>query len=453
MKLVKAATETPAWKATLEKLGWTPVFLAGDAYKKFLEEDTKRIAGIIESLGLRSRCVRRSRAEIALSIGVLALGAGMRRGHARRCPRRAATPASARTSSRRRRRGHHPVRAVARLRGASPAAGAAGTTGSEASTFRNEPPFCWITAGLFAHMALIGSAGFRARRHRAVSPASRAASAAGARPRRRRRPRCPRGVLVLRKLLNVNLPAAGSAAARRAGSAMEPLRALIDGFGVALQPINLLWGFIGVTLGTRSACCRASAPRSPWRCCCRSPRSSTDRRAHHVRRHLLRRHVRRLDHHHPAQHAGRIGLDRHRARGQQDGATAAPARRSRRARSAPSSPARIATVAAHAARAAGGGGRAQVRAGGVLRADGVRLHHRVGGARRLDRARPDEPVPRPALGLVGIDSQTGAPRFAFGVPELLDGVDVVVLAVGLFAVGEALYVAAYRAASRERARR
>ncbi|HEU4647357.1 MAG TPA: tripartite tricarboxylate transporter permease [Burkholderiales bacterium] len=47
------------------------------------------------------------------------------------------------------------------------------------------------------------------------------------------------------------------------------------------------------------------------------------------------------------------------------------------------------------------------------------------------------------LGLVGIDSQTGQPRFAFGVPELLDGIDVVVLAVGLFAVGETLYVAAY----------
>ena len=47
------------------------------------------------------------------------------------------------------------------------------------------------------------------------------------------------------------------------------------------------------------------------------------------------------------------------------------------------------------------------------------------------------------LGLVGIDSQTGQPRFAFGVPELLDGIDVVVLAVGLFAVGEALYAAAY----------
>jgi len=48
------------------------------------------------------------------------------------------------------------------------------------------------------------------------------------------------------------------------------------------------------------------------------------------------------------------------------------------------------------------------------------------------------------FGLIGIDSQTGQPRFAFGVPELLDGVDVVVLAVGLFAVGEALYVAAYQ---------
>ena len=48
------------------------------------------------------------------------------------------------------------------------------------------------------------------------------------------------------------------------------------------------------------------------------------------------------------------------------------------------------------------------------------------------------------LGLVGIDDQTGQMRFAFGVPELLDGIDVVVLAVGLFAVGEALYVAAYQ---------
>jgi putative tricarboxylic transport membrane protein len=53
------------------------------------------------------------------------------------------------------------------------------------------------------------------------------------------------------------------------------------------------------------------------------------------------------------------------------------------------------------------------------------------------------------LGLIGIDSQTGQARFAFGVPELLDGIDVVVLAVGLFAVGEALYVAAYQGRVKE----
>jgi putative tricarboxylic transport membrane protein len=53
VKLVRAATETPAWKATLEKLGWTPVFLGGDEYKKFLDEDSKRVAQIIESLGIR----------------------------------------------------------------------------------------------------------------------------------------------------------------------------------------------------------------------------------------------------------------------------------------------------------------------------------------------------------------------------------------------------------------
>ena len=53
VKLVQAATETPSWKATVDKLGWTPVFLGGEAYEKFLEEDTKRVAQIIESLGIK----------------------------------------------------------------------------------------------------------------------------------------------------------------------------------------------------------------------------------------------------------------------------------------------------------------------------------------------------------------------------------------------------------------
>lgn len=55
VKLVRDATETPAWKATLAKLGWSGEFLGGDAYAKFLADDTVRIAGIIDSLGIKRK--------------------------------------------------------------------------------------------------------------------------------------------------------------------------------------------------------------------------------------------------------------------------------------------------------------------------------------------------------------------------------------------------------------
>ena len=44
------------------------------------------------------------------------------------------------------------------------------------------------------------------------------------------------------------------------------------------------------------------------------------------------------------------------------------------------------------------------------------------------------------LGLVGTDTLTGQQRFTLGIPQLGDGLDVVVVAVALFAVGEAIYV-------------
>jgi putative tricarboxylic transport membrane protein len=47
------------------------------------------------------------------------------------------------------------------------------------------------------------------------------------------------------------------------------------------------------------------------------------------------------------------------------------------------------------------------------------------------------------IGLVGIDATTGQQRMTFGLPLLADGIDVVVVAVGIFAVGEALWVAAH----------
>jgi putative tricarboxylic transport membrane protein len=45
------------------------------------------------------------------------------------------------------------------------------------------------------------------------------------------------------------------------------------------------------------------------------------------------------------------------------------------------------------------------------------------------------------FGLVGMDLQTGQPRFTFGQSQLFDGIEVTVAAVGIFAVGEALYLA------------
>ncbi|WP_256748943.1 tripartite tricarboxylate transporter permease [Mesorhizobium sp. Mes31] len=51
------------------------------------------------------------------------------------------------------------------------------------------------------------------------------------------------------------------------------------------------------------------------------------------------------------------------------------------------------------------------------------------------------------LGLIGIDLQTGQARLAFGIPDLLDGIEVTTLAVALFAIGEALSVAAGKSSS------
>jgi putative tricarboxylic transport membrane protein len=48
-----------------------------------------------------------------------------------------------------------------------------------------------------------------------------------------------------------------------------------------------------------------------------------------------------------------------------------------------------------------------------------------------------------AMGLIGIDQITGQARYTGGVPEFMDGIEVVLIAVGLFAVGEALYNVMY----------
>jgi len=48
-----------------------------------------------------------------------------------------------------------------------------------------------------------------------------------------------------------------------------------------------------------------------------------------------------------------------------------------------------------------------------------------------------------AAGCVGLDQISGQGRYVGGIPELLDGIEIVLVAVGLFAVAEVLYAALY----------
>ena len=143
---------------------------------------------------------------------------------------------------------------------------------------------------------------------------------------------------------------------------------------------------------------------------------------------------------------GEIGHDRDGDRRQPDG-QARPRRRRRwpPPRSARSSPARIATIGADVVRAGRGRARAQVRSGGILRADGPRLHHRSAVLGDFAAARPGQPVhrsrARPRRHRQLRPARRASPS---ACPSCSTASTWSIVAVGLFAVGETLYVASYR---------
>ncbi|QJR10757.1 hypothetical protein DSM104443_01826 [Usitatibacter rugosus] len=53
VKMVQTAAETAEWKAMLAKMGWTPTLLTGDAFTKFVDDESKSLGSLVESLGLR----------------------------------------------------------------------------------------------------------------------------------------------------------------------------------------------------------------------------------------------------------------------------------------------------------------------------------------------------------------------------------------------------------------
>ena len=51
--IVGKAVKTPSWQETLKRNEWTDMYVAGDAFKTFLDNDTKRIDTIVAGLGLK----------------------------------------------------------------------------------------------------------------------------------------------------------------------------------------------------------------------------------------------------------------------------------------------------------------------------------------------------------------------------------------------------------------
>ncbi len=147
---------------------------------------------------------------------------------------------------------------------------------------------------------------------------------------------------------------------------------------------------------------------------------------------------------HSAEHAGRERDDGHGDRGPSDGAPRTrAAQRSRPRRSDRSSQARSRRSHCRLRRRSLVQIALALRARRLFRADGARVRHwcaRFLGRRSL-RGLASLFIGL-VLGFVGIDGLSGEARLTFGIPYLLDGIDVVIVAVGLFAVGEALTVLA-----------
>ena len=176
---------------------------------------------------------------------------------------------------------------------------------------------------------------------------------------------------------------------------MDAFSQLLDGFAVALTPINLLWCLVGTTLGHRDRRASRARPGAHHRAAPADHlQGRADRGLHPVRRHLLRRDVRRLDHVDPAQHAGRERHHHHRARGQQDGPQRPRRRGARHRRHRLVRRRHHRHARHHLPGARGRGPGAQVRPGGLFLPHGAGVRDGIGRARLLGRARTGRAVLR-----------------------------------------------------------
>ena len=50
---IDTTVKSPAWKETLTKMDWTDIYLSGDAFNKYLEDENKRVGDILAKLNLK----------------------------------------------------------------------------------------------------------------------------------------------------------------------------------------------------------------------------------------------------------------------------------------------------------------------------------------------------------------------------------------------------------------
>ncbi|MBL0141006.1 MAG: tripartite tricarboxylate transporter substrate binding protein [Betaproteobacteria bacterium] len=52
---VRSGIEAPEWMAILSRMGWTPVFMHGSDYARFIDEESRSLGYLVEALGLRRK--------------------------------------------------------------------------------------------------------------------------------------------------------------------------------------------------------------------------------------------------------------------------------------------------------------------------------------------------------------------------------------------------------------
>jgi putative tricarboxylic transport membrane protein len=50
---VETTVKSPAWKETLVKMEWNDIFLSGDPFVKFLDDENKRVGEVLSKLNLK----------------------------------------------------------------------------------------------------------------------------------------------------------------------------------------------------------------------------------------------------------------------------------------------------------------------------------------------------------------------------------------------------------------